>query len=89
MRDDRLLEEMEAPGSDPLQDVARSEFVSRIRMALTRLSEVQRRILVMVDLEELQPGEVAASTGMNPATVRTTLHFARRKLARLLGREEA
>ena len=88
VRDDLVLADMESPGADPFTALARSEFVARVRSALGGLSEVQRRVLVMVDLEELKPAEVAATTGMKPATVRTTLHFARRKLAGLLGKED-
>jgi RNA polymerase sigma factor (sigma-70 family) len=63
--------------------------MDRLRSALTELSEAQRRVFVCVDLEQLAPHEAAAALDMNPGTVRTTLHFARRRLARLLGKDEA
>lgn len=84
---DRVGERIAGPSSDPWIHLTQNELLARIRQALTGLSEVQRRILTMVDLEEMGPAEVAATTGMNPTTVRTTLHFARRKLARILGKE--
>ena len=37
-----------------------------------------------VDLEQGDQGEVARDLGMQPTTLRTTLHFARQRLARLL-----
>lgn len=83
------LDRIEDPRSDPFADAARAQLTRRVRAALDQLSAAQRQVLVMVDLEELRPAEVAAQTGMNPGTVRTTLHFARRKLARLLGSEES
>jgi RNA polymerase sigma-70 factor (ECF subfamily) len=86
--DERVLEEMPASGMDPLSATLNREFRDRIRDALEGLSAVQKQVLTMVDLEELAPSEVATAMGMKPATVRTTLHFARRKLARLLGSED-
>lgn len=76
-------------GPDPLERVARREFLDRLHGALDELSESQRRAFVTVDLEQLAPKEAAAALGMNPVTLRTTLHFARRRLARLLGKDES
>jgi RNA polymerase sigma-70 factor (ECF subfamily) len=77
------------PRPDQLTEVVHRDLADRIRAALAGLGEVQRRVLVMVDLEEMKPAEVAADMGMKPVTVRTTLHFARKKLARMLRQEES
>jgi RNA polymerase sigma-70 factor (ECF subfamily) len=69
---------------DPLQDFEAREFEERIRDALRYLSESQRRVFVLVDLEQGNQEEVANMLNMKYTTLRTTLHFARRRLAQLL-----
>ena len=59
-------------------------FVARVRGAVARLSPAQQLVFTRVDLEQGGQGDVARELGMQPATLRTTLHFARRRLARLL-----
>ena len=86
--DEGVLHDVPGAGIDPLAETANREFGDRLRAALGELSSIQRQVFTMVDLEELAPSDVAATIGMKPVTVRTTLHFARRKLARLLGRED-
>jgi RNA polymerase sigma-70 factor (ECF subfamily) len=66
---------------DDLDDTA---FADRLRSALPALSPAQRDVFVRVDLEQGDQGEVARDLGMQPTTLRTTLHFARQRLARLL-----
>lgn len=79
-----------SPGQDPLADLERQEFRSRLDRALTLLSESQRRVFACVDLERMGQAEAARYLGMKFATLRTTLHFARRRLAVILrGLEEA
>jgi RNA polymerase sigma factor (sigma-70 family) len=69
---------------DPSVDVERSEFHARVLHATRGLSETQREVFVRVDLEQGGQADVARALGMRPGTLRTTLHFARRKMARLL-----
>jgi RNA polymerase sigma-70 factor (ECF subfamily) len=74
---------------DPLADLERQEFGARLDRALTYLSESQRRVFACVDLERMGQAEAARYLGMKFTTLRTTLHFARRKLAGILrGLEE-
>jgi len=77
-------------GQDPLEDLERREFRARLDRALALLSESQRRVFACVDLERMGQAEAARYLGMQFATLRTTLHFARRRLAVILrGLEEA
>lgn len=69
---------------DPSADVERREFHERVLHATRGLSEIQREVFVRVDLEQNGQVDVARALGMRPGNLRTTLHFARRKMARLL-----
>ena len=84
--DGRSLESLQSadPAPSPLEDLESREFEERIREALRRLSESQRRVFVLVDLEQGNQEEVAEILNMKYATLRSTLHFARRRLAQLL-----
>lgn len=72
-----------APSVEPA-DLDDTAFADRLRQALPALSPAQREVFVRVDLEQGDQGEVARELGMQPTTLRTTLHFARQRLARLL-----
>jgi len=75
--------------TDPAAEVERREFHRRVLEATRGLSESQRQVFVRVDLEQGEQTEVAREMGIRPGTLRTTLHFARRRMARMLdGLEE-
>lgn len=69
---------------DPLERVEQEEFRARLCKAMTRLSEKQLQVFTRVDLEQTPQTEAARALGMKPNTLRTTLHFARKRLARWL-----
>ncbi len=69
---------------NPEEDLERSEFHRRLLTALGELSESQRQVFVRVDLEQNDQKEVARALGIKYTTLRTTLHFARKRLATLL-----
>jgi RNA polymerase sigma-70 factor (ECF subfamily) len=73
---------------DPAAEVERLEFRERVLAATSGLSERQRRAFVGVDLEDKGQAEVASDMGIAAGTLRTTLHFARRKVAEALRDEE-
>jgi DNA-directed RNA polymerase specialized sigma24 family protein len=52
--------------------------------AMKYLSESQRQIFARVELEQMGQMETAQALGIKPATLRTTLHFARKRLAGIL-----
>jgi RNA polymerase sigma-70 factor (ECF subfamily) len=57
--------------------------------ALTRLSESDRELLLLIAWEGLSPVEAAAVLGIKPATARVRLLRARRRLTQALARERS
>ena len=53
-------------------------------VALGHLSESQRQVFLRVDLEQGDQKRVAQALGIKFATLRTTLHFARKRVAAAL-----
>jgi RNA polymerase sigma-70 factor (ECF subfamily) len=90
--DAELDEKIEAtiadPANDPevaLQEKDRGELVRR---ALTRLSTEHREVIDLVYYHEKSVDEVAHILDVPPATVKTRMFYARRKLADLVNRAE-
>jgi RNA polymerase sigma-70 factor (ECF subfamily) len=73
---------------DPQYDLERHEFHERLLKALGQLSESQRQVFVRVDLEQNDQREAAQALGIKFATLRTTLHFARKRMAAALRETE-
>jgi RNA polymerase sigma-70 factor (ECF subfamily) len=79
------IAELSGPAQgDALEDLERREFHDRILDALGQLSESQRQVFVRVDLEQNDQQDVAKALGIRFGTLRTTLHFARKRLAAVL-----
>jgi RNA polymerase sigma factor (sigma-70 family) len=63
------------------EDVAdETQRIHLLNVALSRLSEDKRLVILMVELEGLSGEDVAASLGIPIATVWTRLHYARAEL---------
>jgi RNA polymerase sigma-70 factor, ECF subfamily len=60
----------------------------RVRGALSRLSEPDRELLLLVAWEGLEPSELAQALGALPGTIAVRLHRARRRLADALAAED-
>ena len=91
---DGMIQELGGSASDsPEEDLERREFRERILDAANGLSESQREVFLRVDVEQGEQKEVAQTLGIRFGTLRTTLHFARKKVAKALremdGRMEA
>jgi RNA polymerase sigma-70 factor (ECF subfamily) len=65
--------------------IANHELVERLGQALARLAELDRRVLVMRDLEGWSAQEVARATGLTVPAVKTRLHRARVVMRTQLG----
>jgi len=78
----------DAPANGPGHEVESREFATRLAGAMRRLSRRQQEVFTLVDLDEAPQAEAAQTLHMNPATLRTTLHAARRRLASLLSHGE-
>lgn len=73
---------------DPEEEMMRREFHRQLVAALGTLGESQRQVFVRVDLEGNDQRDVARALGMKHSTLRTTLHFARKRLANVLREAE-
>ncbi len=88
--DPERLARLAGPVGDPAPDadLARRDLDRDLRLALPALSPRQRLVFALVDLQGRERAEAARQLGISPVTLRTTLHFARRRLARELRRLE-
>lgn len=88
--EDGMIQEVSGPASDsPEGDLERKEFHQRIMAASSGLSESQREVFLRVDVEQGDQRDVAKALGIRFGTLRTTLHFARKKVAAALREMEA
>jgi RNA polymerase sigma-70 factor, ECF subfamily len=74
-----------ASAEDPARDLERSRLRERLESALGTLSEVQRAVVLMHDMEGYRHREIAQELGLPEGTVRSHLFYARRTLRQQLG----
>jgi RNA polymerase sigma-70 factor (ECF subfamily) len=70
------------PGPDRVTE--QSEMRERLTQALQELSEVQREVVLLHDLEGWKHREIADRLAMPSGTVRSHLHYARKRLREVL-----
>jgi RNA polymerase sigma-70 factor (ECF subfamily) len=81
-----LLDVDNTPGpDDPLLDAELAELRERLLAGLSAISETQREVVLLHDLEGWKHREIAQALGFPEGTVRYHLHQARRALRSLLG----
>jgi RNA polymerase sigma-70 factor (ECF subfamily) len=73
----------------PEKQTERAELRARLRRALDELSETQREIVLLHDLEGWKHREISDRMGIPSGTVRSHLHYARKKLREILAPEVA
>lgn len=73
---------------DPGRDLERSDLRRRLEAALGELTDVQRRVVLMHDLEGYRHRDIAEDLGIPEGTVRSHLFLARRALRTLLGQSD-
>ncbi len=66
----RLSQRLLAPGRSPNSELIRQELRDRLAAALAKLSDSDREILVMRNLEQMSAAEIAAVLGIKEGTVR-------------------
>lgn len=76
-----------AAGPDPLQVFEKMQAARSVYRVLDRLSEKDRRILILCELEELAAEQVALLLGIKAANARLRLHRARARFLRAWERE--
>jgi len=77
------------PGTDPERAAAQQQIRRLIEGAIDELPEAFRTVFVMRDIEEMSVEETADFLDIEPATVRTRLHRARRLLREALDQQLA
>jgi RNA polymerase sigma-70 factor (ECF subfamily) len=82
-----LAERLFARSGSPSARAQREERRARVRVALDRLPDRDREVLVLRHLEQLATSEIAAELGVTEATVHTRHLRALRRLRDLLGPE--
>ena len=78
---DELPESLPMPFRDPAES---GELRARLQHALMQLSDRQRAVIVMHDVEGFTHGEIGRTLGIPEGTARSDLHHARVALRRLL-----
>ena len=79
---DELPETVASPFRDPAEDKDRREWLDA---ALAKLTERQRAVIVLHDVEGFKHGEIGTMLGIPEGTSRSDLHHARAALRRVLG----
>jgi RNA polymerase sigma-70 factor (ECF subfamily) len=83
-RAEALTDELASPGETPEAAAERRLLRERIERALADLSDRQRLVVRLFELDGLAGREIAALLEIEETTVRWTLHEARRKLRKAL-----
>jgi RNA polymerase sigma-70 factor (ECF subfamily) len=78
-----------SPASGPAVEAERGELRGRLRAALGTLTQQQREVVLLHDLEGWTHREIAERLELPAGTVRSSLHHARRRLREVLGEDAA
>ena len=84
LADDVLAAYSPPAQSDPLQEVLNSSLVVAVEVALGELSEPQRAVWLLREVEEMSYAEIAETLSMTPDGVRGLLQRARARLSERL-----
>lgn len=90
IRTGKSLEDVSPPSdNNPEQDAARSELRGQLERALGQLTDIQRQVVLMHDLEGWKHQEIADALEMSTESSRQHLFVARKKLRQELGKDTA
>ena len=82
----RAAEELPESVAAPFRDPGEADHLRmRLRTALQELTDRQRSVIVLHDVEGFKHAEIGAMLGIPEGTARSDLHHARATLRRLLG----
>lgn len=82
---DRLARQPQHPSDDPEHRQHNSEIIDKIQLALDQLPIAQRTAFILCEVEQYSSIEAAGVLQISPATVRTRLFHAKKKLRAILG----
>lgn len=77
-----------APVLDPVEEMVRKQAAAEIYGVLDQMSEKFRTVLILANFEDLDAGEIARITGVQPSTARVWLHRARLQYQRIAAARE-
>jgi RNA polymerase sigma-70 factor, ECF subfamily len=86
--DDNFLNNDRIGNIDMERDLSNKETVAWIKYIAGGLSDKQRMIFLLRDIQDLTMEEVAAITGMSDSAIKTNLFFARQNIKKKLARLE-
>jgi RNA polymerase sigma-70 factor (ECF subfamily) len=76
------------PWSDQVDDqLVATELAARVQSLLPQLADAQRQVVVLRDIELVDPADVAAMLGISDGNQRVLLHRGRQRLRALLAEE--
>lgn len=78
-----------ACSADPVHDAVRADLRSQLERALRLLTDVQRQVLLLHDLEGQKHQEIADLLGMSTESSRQHLFVARKRMRQELGQDTA
>jgi len=82
--DDDAAALIEDPADDPESATERKDRASLLQRCLIQLSPAHREVIDLAYYHEKSMEEVAEIVGISSATVKTRMHYARRRIAELL-----
>ena len=85
-RAEALDDQAPGEGPSPAAELERGELRRHLEGALAELTETQREVVLLHDLEGWKHGEIGERLNLQPGTVRSHLHHARRRLRQILGK---
>jgi RNA polymerase sigma-70 factor, ECF subfamily len=71
---------------NPGKQADNRELASIITVLTAKLSPRQKAVFVMADLEDMTGEEISQITGMNRMNVKSTLHYARKRIGELINK---
>src|SRR5207253_1232769 len=74
----------EVPAANPSDALSRAEMRQRVRLAIARLPEIYRTVLMLRDIEGIELKEIGVLLGIGLSTVKIRLHRGRHVLRQLL-----
>ena len=85
---DEYLDAEDVQSLDDIAEIQSNEELTAMIISLTAaLPEKQRLVFTLRDLQDLSVGEVAEIADMSVASVKTNLHYARRRIRRLMAQK--
>jgi RNA polymerase sigma-70 factor (ECF subfamily) len=69
---------------EPFIEMENRESARIINLLTEKLSPKQKAVFVLGDMEEMSNEEISAITGMSRANVKANLHYARKKIGKLI-----